>query len=562
MTKSLSKTKWNIQKQLPTPNDPDLASTVLRNRGFSQKEIDQFLEPNYLQDLADPMLLPDMDRALVRIKSAIDKSEKIVIYGDYDIDGITACALLHDFFTLLKSNITVYIPDRFEEGYGLNSLALQELKDKENDLVITVDCGVTSKKESEYASKIGLDLIISDHHDPPKDLPTKCIALINPKLKNSKYPFKELAGVGVAFAIVRAFVSKYPDSIKQGQEKWLLDLVALGTICDIVPLVGENRVLSSYGLKVLRKTRRVGLKELARSSGTELERTTETDLGFRFGPRLNAAGRLEHAKAALNLMLSNDTSQSVELAIKLNELNHSRQVLTQEIFTQADKQAKKQSQNLILVLSDPEWNSGVVGIVASKISEKHHKPTIIIHANGKNAKGSARSWGGFSIIEAIRSCSYLLSKYGGHQFAAGISLDSENIELFSYKINEYALKNIDIEAMLPSVDIDLAFKYLAPDLKYVNNLELLRPYGNSNEQPIFSSEFEVVDLKLIGEHQNHIKLRLKTNNNICDAIAFSASHKWPDLSIGNIYKFAYYINENIWQNISRPQLEIVDVSNL
>ena len=562
MANSLSKTKWNIYKQLIKPNKTNLASTVLRNRGLNKREIEKFLKPNYLEDLADPMLLPDMSKALKRIKSAVDKKQKIVIYGDYDIDGITACALLQDFFTTINANVTIYIPDRFEEGYGLNSLALQELKDEENDLVITVDCGVTSTKESKYADKIGLDLIITDHHDPPKDLPDKCIALINPKLKNSKYPFRELAGVGVAFALVRAYINKYPDSMEQGQEKWLLDLVALGTICDVVPLVGENRVLSSYGLKVLRKTRRVGLKELAKSSGTELDRTTEADLGFRFGPRLNAAGRLEHAKAALNLLLSKDAKQSVELAKKLNELNQSRQMITQDIFLQADKQAKKQSQNLILVLSGVDWNSGVVGIVASRITEKHHKPAIVIHANGKNSKGSARSWGGFSIIEAIRSCSDLLDKYGGHEFAAGVSLNSENIDLFSYRINEYALKNINIESMLPKVNIDLAFEQLVPDLDYVNNLELLRPYGNSNMQPIFSSEFDVVELKLIGDHQNHVKLRLKTGTNICDAIAFSAVHKWPQLEVGNKYKFAYYINKNVWQNIQRPQLEIVDISTV
>ncbi len=562
MLESLSKTKWNIRQKLPKPTDNNLASVVLENRGYSKNQIDKFLNPNYQLDLADPMLLPDMKNATKRIKKALNNNENIVIYGDYDIDGITASALLYDFLTSLNATVAIYIPDRFEEGYGLNSSALKELKDNNTDLVITVDCGVTSKKEADYAKKINLDLIITDHHDPGKIIPKNVVGLINPKLKKSKYPFKELAGVGVAFALVRAILKQYPYLIKAGQEKWLLDLVALGTVCDVVPLIGENRVLTSYGLKVLRKTRRIGLKQLAISSAIDLDSISENDLGFRFGPRLNAAGRLEHAKAALNLLISNNGKESVDLSNKLNELNQLRQTITQNIFLQADKLAKKQSNNLILVVSNKEWNSGVVGIVASRITEKHHKPAIIIHNNGKIAKGSARSWGGFSIIEAIRSCDDILEKYGGHQYAAGISIKPENIELFTYRINQYALKNIDIEAMIPMVNIDLAFQELLPDLNYIRNLELLRPYGNLNPQPVFSSNFIIEEFKLIGEHQNHIKFKLKTGNNSIDGIAFSASHKWPGLEIGNKYQIAYLINENIWQNISKPQLEIVDICNI
>lgn len=559
MAKSLSKTIWTIHKHISHTSSTNLAKSVLQNRGLDESEIDRFISPNYQEDLADPMLLPDMAKALKRIKTAIDNNENITIYGDYDIDGITSCALLRDFFRMIGANVEIYIPDRFEEGYGLNSKALQLLKDQGSDLVITVDCGVTSKKESDYADSIGLDLIITDHHDPPKVLPNKCIALINPKLKTNKYPFIQLAGVGVAFSLVRAYIGRYKSSLADGQEKWLLDLVALGTVCDVVPLVGENRVLSLFGLKVLRKSKRVGLQELANSSGIDISKITESDLGFRFGPRLNAAGRLEHAKAALNLLISEDAKESIELAKKLNELNQERQILTQEIYTQADKQAKKQSQNLILVLSDKSWNTGVVGIVASRITEKHHKPAIVICNDGVDAKGSARSWGGFSIIDAIRSCDEILDRYGGHEFAAGITLKSENLELFTYKINEYAKQKVDIESMLPSIDIDLSFDHLSPDLNYVSNLEALRPYGNSNPQPIFSSQFELLDLRHIGQHQNHLKFKLKTNTSTCDAIAFSAAHKWPNLNVGVKYQFAYYINENVWQNISKPQLEIVDI---
>ena len=562
MTKSLSNTQWNTDKVHQGIEGANIASLILTTRGFSTSEIDEFTNPNYQSDLADPLLLPDMQKAVERIKLAVDRQQEIVIYGDYDIDGITSCALLKDFLESIGAQVDIYIPDRFEEGYGLNSSALQEIKDLGRDLVITVDCGISSTKESKLASKIGLDLIITDHHDPPKDLPQGCVAIINPKLKTNKYPFDQLAGVGVAFSLVRAYISKYPSSLPAGQEKWLLDLVALGTVCDVVPLIGENRVLSQYGIRVMKKTRRVGLKQLAIGSSTEISQVNESDLGFRFGPRLNAAGRLEHAKAALNLLISKDPVDSVDLTRKLNDLNHDRQTLTQEIYSAADKQAKKQSQNIVLVLSDKDWNPGVIGIVASRITEKHHKPTIVIHDDGKIAKGSARSWNGFSIIDAIRSCDEMLDKYGGHDFAAGITLKSEDLSLFTYKINEYAKQNIDIKSLLPTIDIDLSFDEFVPTVEHVKTLELLRPFGNSNPQPIFSSKFELIDIRAIGQHHNHLKFKLRVDSAVCDAVAFSSAHKWPELNIGSRYEFAYYINENNWQNIPKVQLEIVDIRNI
>ncbi len=555
--------KWNIKKHKQSIESNDLASEVLKIRGYDSSAALEFIHPSYNDHLSDPLLLPDIEKATKRIYDAITKKEKIVIYGDYDIDGITASALLHDFFSYNKCDVSVYIPDRFEEGYGLNTDALTELKSKGVNLVISVDCGVSAVDQAKYAQKVSLDLIITDHHEPPDKLPKGMLALINPKLKSSKYNFKELAGVGVAFTLVRAMQQTYPDTLELGQEKWLLDLVALGTICDVVPLVGENRVLAYYGLKVMQRSRRVGLRALADVSSTKLEEVEESDLGFRFGPRLNAAGRLKHAKAALNLLLTKDVKEANKLAQTLNELNIERQQQTQEIFVGADKQAKSQKQNMILVLSDANWSSGIIGIVASKIAEKYHKPCIIFSIDGENAKGSARSYGKFSIINAITDCSKYLESFGGHNFAAGLSIKTDNIELFSNDINIYALNNTDISELLPSIDIDMYIDNFSPELSMVDDLVLLKPFGNENQQPLFAGRFHLNEYRLIGQNNTHVKFKIKTpNGQIIDGIAFGSSHKWPFLESGKMYDFAYFLQKNVWQNVARPQLEIVDIKLL
>ncbi len=560
MHNKLTNIKWDVLKYIDGNTNNDLAKLILKGRGYTNAQIDEFLQPSYDDSLADPFLLPDMKKAVKRIFKAIDKKQKVVIYGDYDIDGITASSLLVDFFSWVGLEVSVYIPDRFEEGYGLNADAIETLKKQNVDLVISVDCGVTAVKEANLAKKLKLDLIITDHHEPPKALPTSASAIINPKLRDSKYPFKELAGVGVAFSLVRALIFTKPKLFTKGREKWLLDLVALGTICDVVPLIGENRVLASYGLIVMKKTPRPGLKALADISNTNLSQLQETDLGFRFGPRLNAAGRLEHAKTALNLLLCQDSTQAKVLAEQLNDLNRQRQQQTQEIFDSANKQAKKMASNTILVLSDPGWSSGIIGIVASRIAERWHKPTILLQITDDQAKGSARSYGDFSIIDALKDCEDILDKFGGHAFAAGMSLKTHNIQLLSHRLNNYAIKNINIESLMPRIKIDLAFNELSPDLNHIKSIDNLRPHGNDNPRPLLASKFEMIDKRLIGQDNSHIKFRFRApNNTILDGIAFSSAHKWLDMNSPNTYEVAYYLQENIWQNVSRVQLEVVDI---
>jgi single-stranded-DNA-specific exonuclease len=553
------KSHWEY---LPESKDlgANLAESVLLARGHKPAEFDYFINPNYETGLNDPLLLSGIKPAIKRIMLAKENKQNVVIYGDYDIDGITASALLADFFDQIGINISTYIPDRFSEGYGINKAALKQLKDNGADLVITVDCGVNSVAEAKYAKQIGLDLIITDHHDPLGTAPKDAIAVINPKLPGQKYPFKELAGVGVAFALVRGLIQKNPNIVPAGSEKWLLDLVALGTICDVVPLIGENRILAYFGLLVAKKGRRPGFRALAKASGTDLTKLRESDFGFRFGPRLNAAGRIDHAKVGLETMMAKDETVAAQSAQKLQVLNSERQDHTAEIYAGASKQAKQYKQDCILVLSDPGWSHGTVGIVASKISERYRKPTIILQELGETSKGSARSVGKFSIIDAISSAGEHLTRFGGHQFAAGLTLPTENIAGFRNAINQYGMKNIDVIDMLKTYIIDLTLNPSDISLESARQIESLAPFGNQHSQPLFANQFTLHSMRPIGKDLSHLKIQLASENNeIFSAIAFSKVKDWADLKVGSNYEFAYYLSQNEWQGVVELQLELVDV---
>lgn len=555
------KSHWEFLPE-PKTTSTNLAERVLLARGYDAAEHKAFLDPDFDSGLNDPFLLTGMKTAVDRIMQAKEKNQTVVIYGDYDIDGITASAVLWDFLGQIGIVAKNYIPDRFTEGYGINKTALKQLKNEGADLVITVDCGVNSTAEADYAKKIKLDLIITDHHEPLVGAPKSAIAVVNPKLPDQMYPFKELAGVGVAFALVRAIILSHPELVPKGSEKWLLDLVALGTICDIVPLVGENRILARFGLMVAQKGRRAGFRALAKVSGTDLSKVTETDFGFRFGPRLNAAGRIDHAKIGLSTMTAQSEVEAIDAAEKLQNLNTERQNITAEIFTSANQQAKKHRQDCILVLSDPEWSHGTVGIVASKISEKWHKPTILLQEMEDVSKGSARSIGAFSIINAIESAKEYLTKFGGHQFAAGISLPTENIAAFRHAINNYGIKNLDVTDMLKTYYIDLTLLPKQISLDSQQELASLSPFGNEHPQPLFASTLSIHSLRPIGKDLSHLKLQLASENGeLFSAIAFSKASTWKDIEVGDKYEFAYYLQKNEWQGNVELQLELVDVRN-
>ena len=546
----------------PSANLPGLIRDLLRKRGLSDDaNIQEFLNPSYDTGLADPYLMTDMEAAVSRIVDAIKRKEKVAVYGDYDIDGIASTAMLLEVLQAHGLEPIAYIPDRYEEGYGLHQKALAQLKDQGVDLVISVDCGITSVAEAQWARENGLDLVITDHHEVPEELP-QAVAVINPKRPDDEYPWKDLAGVGVTFALVRALQQR-TEIPQKGHEKWLLDLAALGTVCDVMPLMGENRVLVYYGLKVLRKTRRVGLVALAQSAGIDLNQTKAYQLGFVFGPRLNAAGRLEHANYALELLVTKDPIEAQALAFQLEEMNHQRQLEQERITNEADQMAEGYRDDSVLVLADPGWPHGVVGIVASKLSEKWGKPTLVLQILEDSAKGSGRSAGGYNLIEGLRANEDIFSRLGGHHFAAGFTLPIDNIDALRTSINDHY---DSVKESLPSskrareaeIEVDST-----DDINWaiIDALDMLEPCGNGNSQPTFGiSKLKILNTGTVGKNRQHVKMRLATETGtIFEAIGFGLAEKYPNLKGGQIVDVVCYLQKNQWGEKTSLQLTLLSI---
>ena len=517
-----------------------LFDRILENRGITPEKKAVFLSPNYTAK-HDPFLLPDMQAAVDRLVQAHKKQERITIYGDYDIDGLTATTVLIDALASFGfQHVKAFIPNRFTEGYGLTVDAIERIATDGADLILTVDCGSLSHAEITRAGELGVDVIVTDHHNvAPKQPPA--VAVINPKRllqdfpdeyeglllketsKKKLYPFLDLAGVGVAFKLVQALQTKL-DGLEEGQEKWLLDLVALGTVCDVVTLVDENRTNVFWGLKVLAKTRRQGLKALMAVAGVRPETLNARSLGFSLGPRMNAAGRLETARYALDMLTATDPMKALELARKLDEMNQNRRREQDEILKEAIAQAET-IDDPVLVVSAPGWNHGIVGIVAAKLLEKYHKPTFVLAEHGDEAKGSARSYGDFSAADAIRSADHLITKGGGHKLAAGVTLPVQNIEAFRTQVNnfyrELTLRD-QAALLLPIADTDATLADL--DEALIDDIAQLEPFGNGNPQPVLRTEaVTILSVKRMGSDGQHIKLRVDANaDGFLDVIAFNA----------------------------------------
>jgi single-stranded-DNA-specific exonuclease len=524
-----------------------LFDRILEARGITPETRAVFLSPDYTAR-HDPFLLPDMDKAVARLVAAHKKQEKITIYGDYDIDGLTATTLLLDAFESFGfKHVKSFIPNRFVEGYGLTVDAIEKIAADGAQLIVTVDCGSLSHKEIERANELGVDVIVTDHHNVA-ETPPPAIATINPKRKDHEYPFIDLAGVGVAFKLVQALQTKL-DGLEPGQEKWLLDLVALGTVCDVVTLVDENRTNVYWGLKVLSQTRRPGLKALMAVAGVEPRTVNARSLGFALGPRMNAAGRLETAEYALSLLRSTDGLAALTIARQLDEMNKARRAEQDKIFKEATTQAEERANDPVLVVSGKNWNHGIVGIVAAKLLEKYKKPTFVIEEMGEEAKGSARSYGDFSAADAIRAADDLIIKGGGHKAAAGVTLKTENIPAFRERVNQFFKEQKLREQtalLLPQADSDATLAELTEIL--VDELKQLEPFGQGNPQPIFkSAELLVTNLRRMGDSSQHVKLTLETQDGVkVDMLAFSA----PDhyfVEPGEKVTVWYTVDVNEWQ---------------
>lgn len=598
-----------------------LFERILAARGLSDADTRRaFLTPSYEAGRHDPFLLPDMEAAVERLIMAHDRQERITIYGDYDIDGLTASTLLLDAFESFGyKHVECFIPNRFVEGYGLTKQAIEKIVAAGAELIITVDCGSLSTAEIEFANSLDVDVIVTDHHNVLEVQPP-AVAVINPKrllqdfpekyrdfilkdfsatssetvassqqdsattssesaelpaVKQSSirdenaakssgldqvsseaaekspelYPFLDLPGVGVAFKLVQALQTRL-DGLDDGQEKWLLDLVALGTVCDVVTLADENRMHVYWGLRVLAKTRRPGLKALMAVAGVKPEMVNARSLGFALGPRMNAAGRLETAQIALDMLTARDGQTALDKAYLLDDMNAKRRAEQDNILKQALVEAEQRADDPVLVVSAPGWNHGIIGIVAAKLLEKYQKPTYVLEEIGEESKGSARSYGDFSAADAIRAADDIITKGGGHKLAAGVTLPTARIDDFRVRVNQHYRDNklslVTQQALLlPREDASAGLDEITETL--VTELAKLEPYGNGNPQPIIKTENVTVQrIKRMGAEQQHVKLTLSDGLRSLEMLAFNAPEHFF-VEPGEIVTIWYHPDINEWQ---------------
>ncbi len=507
-----------------------LFERILTARGLTTRAArEAFLQPDYTAVKHDPFLLPDMEKAVVRLKQARERGEKIVIYGDYDIDGLSATALLLDAFGKFGfEDVDAFIPNRFVEGYGMTMGAVDKVRDMGADLIVTVDTGSLCHAEIAYATSLGIDTVVTDHHNVA-ETPPPSVAAVNPKFSGHTYPFRDLCGAGVAFKLVQALQTEL-EGLPDGYEKWLLDLVALGTVCDIVTLADENRANVYWGLEVLKKQQRPGLKALMMVAGVEPEQVNARHLGFGLGPRMNAAGRLETAQHALDMLVARDGLAALEASEKLEELNVKRRGIQDAIFEEACQQAEELADDRVLVVSSDGWNHGVIGIVASKLVEKYKKPVFIIGERGEEATGSARSFGDFSAADAVRAADDIIIKGGGHGAAAGVTLETERIGDFRRRVNEFydslQLQNQE-RHLLPRADVEID-DFSEIDEELVANLAKMEPFGNGNPEPVLKiTRASVLSVRRMGADGQHVKLALRDKNGkVLQMLAFNAPEEF------------------------------------
>ena len=510
-------------------NISELLTKILVNRGIiDDKEIDTFLNPTR-NDFYDPYLMPDMEKAVERIIKAINNQEKVMIYGDYDVDGITSITFLKKFLEERGLKTGHYIPNRLEEGYGLNENAIRSIAEQKYTLMITVDCGISGIEEVDLANQLGIETIITDHHEQLENLPN-AYAIINAKRKDSQYPFRGLAGCGAVFKLIQAISIR----LKLEEKEFLkyLDIVCVGTISDIVPLVDENRVIAKLGLKLVAQTRNIGLRELILQSG--YRKIDSNTISFGVAPRINACGRMGYQEEALDLFLTNNIEEARKITARLNSYNVERQTKEKDIFEQAIKELEKEDiKNLnTIVLSGDNWHHGVIGIVASKLTEKFYKPTILICFEDDIGKGSGRSLPGFDLHEALVESSAYLEKYGGHEMAVGLSLKKEKYNDFKLAFEEIA-KSKNIQQIIPVIKIDSIITAKDVNKKTIEELEMLEPFGEKNKNPIFVyKNLKIDSIRALSEGK-HLKLTLKDDNLLINAIGFNLGHLSEEYLIGD-----------------------------
>ena len=538
--------KYNINK---------LLATILSNRGIiEEKQIKKFLDPKRT-DFYNPFLMPDMESAVNRILKAIENNEKIIIYGDYDVDGITSVTVLKSFFQDRGIHVDEYIPNRLNEGYGLNKTAIEKISKQKYMLMITVDCGISAIEEIDYANQLGIETIVTDHHEPGNELP-KALAVVDAKRKENKYPCRNLAGVGVVFKLIQALSIKL--NLDEKEYLKYLDIVCVGTISDIVPLEDENRVIVKLGLKLVSQTRNLGLREILKLSG--YQQIDSTTISFGVAPRINACGRMGHQEDALKLFTTKDINEVIKLAEKLNEYNKERQDIEKNIYNEAIEIIDKDDldkKNTIVVMGK-NWHHGVIGIVSSKITELYFKPSILLCEEDDHGKGSGRSIPGFDLYKALTECKDTIDKFGGHSMAVGINVKKEQFNEFRNKLEEIA-KEQHIEEIVPILNIDAQVELDEINKDMVNSLKELEPYGEGNKMPIFAfKNLRIDSIRALSEGK-HLKLTLKDKKNIVNAIGFNLGYLSSEYKIGDKIDVVGNLEINSFNGVDNLQINIKDI---
>ncbi len=532
---------------------------ILVNRNIDNAaDIHQFLNPK-LSDLKDPFELSDMDKGIERVTQALFDNEKIVIYGDYDVDGITATALLYMIFNKLGAQVDFYLPNRLLEGYGLSHDSIDDAKGKGVSLIVTVDTGITAVEEVEYARSQGIEVIVTDHHEPGESLPD-AVAIIDPKKHGCTYG-GELSGVGVAFKFTQALYRALNQDERELEEH--LDLVALGTAADIVPLTGENRILTKFGIKQIARTTKPGLKSLAFVSGLMGKDISTGQVVFILAPRINALGRLGDAGQAIRLLATRDERAAAQIARKLDQENKRRKEIDEKTLNEALAQMAEVTDldnDKAIVLAGEGWHQGVIGIVASRLVERYHLPTVMISITNGVGKGSARSIPGFHLCEALKECEHLLMKYGGHKYAAGLSIGQENIEEFRKKFIEVSSERLSLEDIQPKLMIDLEIELTDIDDDFMEAVEAFSPFGPQNMRPIFlTRNCEVVGQPYV-VGRNHLKMKIRKGDAVFDVIGFGFGDMARVISAkGCLVDVVYVIEYNTYNNVTRKQIRLKDI---
>ncbi|MEZ4874478.1 MAG: single-stranded-DNA-specific exonuclease RecJ [Flavobacteriaceae bacterium] len=536
-----------------------ISASLLIQRGVETfEEAKKFFRPS-LEDLHDPFLMADMDKAVSRIEQAIQNQENILVYGDYDVDGTTAVALLSSYLKTYYPNVATYIPDRYDEGYGISYQGIDFAEDNGFSLIIALDCGIKAIEKIAYASKKGIDFIICDHHRPGAEIPN-AVAVLDPKREDCTYPYKELCGCGVGFKLVQALVGKRGQSLED--LLLYLDLVATAIGADIVPITGENRILAYYGLKVINSNPRTGFKALLKH--LKKETLTITDVVFIIAPRINAAGRMKHGNHAVTLLTETDENKAAEYALDIEAFNAERKETDQQITEEALQQIlnNKEENRMTTVVYDEHWHKGVIGIVASRLTETYYRPTLVFTKNGEKLAASARSVQGYDVYNALEGCSQFIEQFGGHKYAAGLTLLEKDFENFKEAFEKIVSETIDSTLLTPELKIDAEINLDDITPKFYRILKQFAPFGPGNMAPVFMSQ-NVKDIgfgKKVGEDKTHLRLVVKQGNSAqFTGIGFGMANKEEIACTGAPFKMAYVIDENEWQGTISLQLRIKDI---